>query len=98
MSSVPSFAVLYDVTPALLRGDGAALSDILMWPSILGNAFVGALSTLTGNLRVALLFASPLFIVGGVMLLYAGRTYVRAVEEVVIDAKHWARQRRNAIS
>jgi hypothetical protein len=95
----PSFAMLYDVTPAPLRGEGAALSDILMWPSALGTAIVGGLSTLTGSLRVALGFASPLFIVGGAMLLvvggnsppsWAGPGYVRAVERVVIDAKRRA--------
>jgi MFS family permease len=96
----PAFAMLYDVTPALLRSEGAALSNILMWPAALGNAIVGTLSTLTGSLRVALALTSPLFIVGGILLLivggssppaWAGPGYVRAVEEVVADARRRAR-------
>ncbi|MCU1463744.1 MAG: transporter [Acidimicrobiales bacterium] len=92
----PSFAMLYDVTPAPLRGEGAALSDILMWPSALGTAIVGGLSALTGSLRIALGLASPLLVVGGATLLllgkssppsWAGPGYLRAVEQVVVDAK-----------
>jgi MFS family permease len=101
----PSFAMLYDVTPAPLRGEGAALSDILMWPSALGNAIVGGLSTLTGSLRTALALTSPLFMLGGAVLLilgsnsppaWAGRGYLRAVEEVVVDARRRAEQRFSA--
>ncbi|MHB8464463.1 MAG: MFS transporter [Acidimicrobiales bacterium] len=97
----PAFATLYDVTPAPLRAEGAALSNILMWPSALGNAIVGGLSTLTGSLRIALALTSPLFIVGGVILLilsattppaWAGKGYVRAVEDVVLDARRRARE------
>ena len=58
--------------------------------------------TVARRLRIALGLASPLFIVGGVMLLtvgqdsppsWAGRGYVRAVEEVVVDARRRAQRR-----
>jgi MFS family permease len=91
VASGPAFAMLLDVTPFLLRSQATAASDILMFVTGLGTLIVGGLSTLVGNLRIALFLTSPLFLIGGVMLLLVGRTYVRAVEEVVIDAKRQPR-------
>lgn len=98
----PAFASLYDVTPTLLRSEGAAMSNLLMWPSALGYAIVGGLSSLTGSLRVGLALTSPLFVLGGAILLiagakapprWAGKGYVRAVEEVVVDARRRTQRR-----
>jgi hypothetical protein len=56
--------------------------------SALGYVFVGGLSTLFGeNLRLALLCVSPCFIVGGLVILAARRTYVSDVALVVAEAR-----------
>jgi hypothetical protein len=77
-----------DVTPARLRPQAMAVSDILQLVNALGYLIVGGLSDLLGNLWVALLLTTPACAIGGLMvLILASRTYVADVAMVVADAE-----------
>jgi MFS family permease len=84
----PQFALLMDVTPSSLRSQASAAFNVLQATTPRGAVVVGGLSTLFGeNLRLALLCVSPLYIVGGLVVLAARRTYVEDVAAVVADAR-----------
>lgn len=84
----PQYALLLDVTPTPLRSQATAVADILGFVSALGYVIVGGLSSLfDNNLRLALLCASPIYAIGGVLLLTARRTYVADMALVVAEAK-----------
>jgi hypothetical protein len=84
----PQYALLLDVTPTPLRSQATAVADILGFVSALGYVIVGGLSSLfDNNLRLALLCASPIYAIGGILLLTARRTYVSDVALVVAEAK-----------
>jgi hypothetical protein len=64
------------------------VADILGFVSALGYVIVGGLSTLfDNNLRLALLCASPIYAIGGILLLTARRTYVADMALVVAEAR-----------
>jgi hypothetical protein len=84
----PQYALLLDVTPTPLRSQASAIADVLGFVSALGYLIVGGLSSLLdGDLRLALLCASPIYAVGGILLLTARHTYVADVALVVAEAK-----------
>jgi MFS family permease len=83
----PSMALLMDATPTDLRSPAAAIGDIVMLVSATGTVLVGAISTLLGsNLRLALLFVTPTYLVGALLFLLARKTYVTDLADVVADA------------
>jgi len=84
----PQYALLMDVTPSPLRSQASAATNVLQAVGSIGSLLVGVLSTLFGeNLRLALLCVSPFYVVGGLLVLAAGRTYVADLELVVAEAK-----------
>jgi MFS family permease len=85
----PGFAALLDVTPTPLRSQAQSVANVIMFSSALGYVLVGGLSTLfDDNLRLAMLCASPVYAIGGVIILLARRTYVADVALVVAEARY----------
>jgi len=83
----PQYALLMDVTPSPMRSQASAAFNVLQASGALGPLLIGILSTLFGeNLRLALLCASPFYLIGGVVVFGAHRTYVEDVAMVVADA------------
>jgi hypothetical protein len=77
-----------DVTPSPLRSQAAAAANVLQAAGATGALIVGGLSTLFGeNLRLALLCVSPFYVVGGVLVLAARRTFVEDQALVVAEAR-----------
>jgi MFS family permease len=92
----PQYALLIDVTPTPLRSQASAIADIIGFVSALGYVLVGGLSTLLdNNLRLALLCASPVYAIGGLLMLTARRTYVADVALVVAEARQLHEAARN---
>ncbi|MCU1463646.1 MAG: transporter [Acidimicrobiales bacterium] len=84
----PQWALLLDVVPARLRSQSSAVADIVQFVSALGYPIVGGLSTLFGeNLRLAFLCVSPVYVLGGLLVLAARKTYVADVALVVAEAR-----------
>jgi hypothetical protein len=85
----PQFALLMDVTPS---PPTPAVANVLQATGALGAVIVGGLSTLFGeNLRLALLCVSPFYVIGGLLVLSARRTYVEDVAVVVAEARAHSR-------
>ena len=87
MPTGPQFAAMMDVTPSPLRSQATAAGNVLEACGALGALVVGGLSTVIGNLRLALLCVSPFYLLGGALVLGACRTYVADVAAVVADAR-----------
>ena len=83
----PQFAMMMDVAPVPLRSQALAALNVLQASGAIGALVVGVLSTLLGNLRLALLCVSPLYLIGAVVVLAAWPTYVADVALVVAEAK-----------
>jgi len=84
----PQVALLMDVTPANLRSQTAAATNVLYAVSAIGPLLVGGLSTLFGdNLRLALWCVTPFYLIGAVLFVVASPTYVEDVAMVVADAE-----------
>ena len=84
----PQYALMMDVTPAPLRSQASAALNILLATGAIGSLAVGGLSTLFGeDLRLALLCASPCYLIGAVIVFSARTTYVEDVALVVAAAK-----------
>lgn len=87
MPTGPQFAAMMDVTPSPLRSQATAAGNVLEACGALGALVVGGLSTVIGNLRLALLCVSPFYLLGGALVLAACRTYVADVAAVVAEAR-----------
>jgi MFS family permease len=87
LPSGPQYALLMDVTPASLRSQASAATNVLQAVSAIGPLIVGGLSTLLGNLRLALLCVSPFYLLGGVLFILSKRSYLEDVAAVVADAE-----------
>jgi MFS family permease len=88
LPSGPQFAMLMDVTPSPLRSQASAALNVLQAAGALGALLVGGLSTLFGeNLRLALLCASPFYVLGALLVWSARRTYVEDQALVVAEAR-----------
>jgi hypothetical protein len=70
-----------------LRSQASAAANVLMAFGAIGSLVTGGLSTLFGNLRVALLAVSPFYVLGAVLVMVACRTYVSDVAVVVAEAR-----------
>jgi MFS family permease len=83
----PAYAAMMDVVPSPMRSQASAAANVLMACGAIGSLVTGALSTLFGNLRLALLAVSPFYILGAVLVMVACRTYVSDVAVVVAEAR-----------
>ena len=87
LATGPSYAAMMDVVPSPLRSQASAAANVLMACGAVGSLLAGGLSTLFGNLRLALLAVSPFYVLGAVLVLAACRTYVSDVAVVVAEAR-----------
>lgn len=85
----PGEAMVTDVVVAQLRGRASTLRSVVRSISGLAPALIGVLSEAT-DLRVALIIVSPLYAIGGAMMLLAARTYPSDLAFVVAES-HRAR-------
>lgn len=83
----PQYAAMMDVTPASLRSQASAATNVLQACGSVGALVVGGLSTALGNLRLALLCVSPFYVLGAALIAAAARTYVQDVAVVVGAAR-----------
>jgi predicted MFS family arabinose efflux permease len=82
----PSEALVSDVVPGELRGRAAAIRSVVRALSALAPLIVGALSDIT-DLPTALALVTPLYAVGGLVMLLAARTYPADLAFVAADAR-----------
>lgn len=82
----PSEALVSDVVPGELRGRAAAIRSIVRALSALAPLIVGALSDAT-DLPTALAMVTPLYAVGGLVMLFAARTYPADLAFVAAQAR-----------
>jgi predicted MFS family arabinose efflux permease len=82
----PSEALVSDVVPSELRGRAAAVRAAVRALSALAPLIVGVLSDAT-DLPTALAIVSPLYAVGGLVMLLAARTYPADLAQVAAMAR-----------
>lgn len=82
----PSEALVSDVVPSELRGRAAAIRAVVRALSALAPLIVGALSDAT-DLPTALALITPLYAVGGLVMLLAARTYPADLAFVAAEAR-----------
>ena len=70
----PSEALMTDVVVAQIRGRAASIRSLVRSVANASPALIGVLSDAT-SLRTALVMTAPLYLVGGVVMLLAARTY-----------------------
>jgi MFS family permease len=83
----PSYAAMMDVVPSPMRSQASAAANVVMATGAVGALLTGGLSSLFGNLRLALLAVSPFYLVGAVVVMMACRTYLSDVAVVVAEAR-----------
>lgn len=81
----PSEALVSDVVPSELRGRAAAVRSVVRALAALSPLLVGVLSDAT-SLSTALALLTPLYGVGGLVMLLAARTYPADLARVVAEA------------
>jgi len=82
----PSEALVSDVVPGDLRGRASAIRSLVRALSALSPLLVGYLSGVT-DLATALAILSPLYAVGGLVMLFAARTYPSDLAAVGLRAE-----------
>ena len=82
----PSEALVSDVVPHALRGRAAAIRSIVRALSALAPLVVGVLSDAT-SLSTALAMVTPLYALGGLVMLLAAKTYPADLAFVAADAR-----------
>jgi predicted MFS family arabinose efflux permease len=82
----PSEALTSDVVPGHLRGRAAAIRSIVRALSALAPWLVGIVSDRTG-LPTALAVFTPSFAIGGIVMLFAAKTYPADLAAVAADAR-----------
>lgn len=82
----PSEALTSDVIPAPLRGRAAAIRSIVRALSALAPLVVGALADVY-SLATALAIVSPLYAIGGFVMLLAAKSYPTDLESVATRAR-----------
>jgi MFS family permease len=82
----PSEAMLTDVVVARLRGRAASVRSIVRSVSTIGPLIIGAVSTVIG-LRLALVTLTPIYAIGGLLVLLALRTYPRDLAFVLAESR-----------
>jgi MFS family permease len=86
----PAEALTSDVVVAQLRGRASAVRSIVRTVSNAGPPIVGLLSGALG-LRMAIVAIIPLYAVGGIIMLFAARSYPRDVAFVVAESRRTRR-------
>lgn len=82
----PSEALMSDVVPGELRGRAAAIRSVVRALAALAPLIVGVLSDAT-DLPTALALITPLYAVGGIVMLFAARTYPSDLAFVASEAR-----------
>jgi MFS family permease len=82
----PAEAMVSDVVVAQLRGRAASVRSIVRTVSVAGYVIIGVLADQIG-LRWALVWATPLYAVGGVIALFAVRHYPHDLAFVVAESR-----------
>ena len=82
----PAEALVSDVVVAELRGRAGTVRSVVRALSNVGPVLVGGLSSVMG-LRLALVSITPIYAVGGVIMLLAARSYPADIAFVVAEAK-----------
>jgi MFS family permease len=82
----PAEALVSDVVVAELRGRAGTVRSVVRALSNVGPVLVGGLSSVMG-LRLALVSITPIYAVGGVIMLFAARSYPADIAFVVAEAK-----------
>jgi predicted MFS family arabinose efflux permease len=82
----PSEALVSDVVPGELRGRAAAIRSVVRALSALAPLIVGALADAT-DLSTALALITPLYAIGGLVMLLAARTYAADLDFVADEAR-----------
>jgi hypothetical protein len=82
----PAEALVSDVVVAQLRGRAATVRSVVRALSAAGPVFIGLLSNHLG-LRVALVAFTPIYAVGGIIMLAATRHYPHDVAFVVAESR-----------
>ena len=82
----PAEAMLTDVVVARLRGRAASVRSAVRSLSTGGSVVIGFVSTLVG-LRLALMALTPIYAIGGVLVLLALRTYPRDLAFVLAESR-----------
>jgi MFS family permease len=86
MTVAPSEALTSDVVPGELRGRASAIRSIVRALSALAPFIVGVLSDRT-SLPDALATITPMFAIGGLVMLLAARTYPADIAFVAAEAR-----------
>jgi predicted MFS family arabinose efflux permease len=86
MPVAPAEALVNDVVPVELRGRAASVRSIVRALAALSPPIVGVLSEAT-DLSTALAIVSPLYAVGGLLILLAARTYPADLAAVATEAR-----------
>lgn len=82
----PSEALTSDVVPGELRGRAAAIRSVVRALSALAPFIVGVLADLT-DLPMALAIVTPLYAIGGFVMLFAAKTYPADLAAVASHAR-----------
>ncbi len=82
----PAEAMFTDVIVADLRGRAASVRSALRSLSTVGPLVIGAISGVIG-LRLALVVLTPIYAIGGLMMLLALRTYPRDLAFVLAESR-----------
>jgi predicted MFS family arabinose efflux permease len=91
----PSEALMTDVVVAQIRGRAASIRSVVRSVGNASPALIGVLSDAT-DLRSALAITAPLYVVGGVVMLFAARTYPADLAFVAAESERIRRQDRSA--
>lgn len=91
----PSEALMTDVVVAQIRGRAASIRSVVRSIGNASPALIGVLSDAT-DLRTALAVTAPLYVVGGVVMLFAARTYPADLAFVAAESERLRRQDRSA--
>jgi MFS family permease len=87
----PAEALVSDVVVAELRGRAFTVRSVVRALSALGPVFIGVVSSALGGgghgLRMALIVMTPLYAIGGVIMLRAVRTYPHDLAFVLAEAR-----------
>lgn len=82
----PSEALMTDVVVAQIRGRAASIRSVVRSIANASPALIGVLSD-ASSLRTALALTAPLYALGGIVMLFASRTYPADLAFVVAEAE-----------
>lgn len=87
----PSEALVSDVVPGELRGRAASVRSVVRALAALAPLLVGAISdAFDDDLRIALAIVTPLYAIGGLVMLLAARTYPADLAFAAAEAERTA--------